>query len=303
MEVPTGAERVAQKAAILVEHPLFEIAGTSITLSTLVSIGVVLLATLFGARTLSALFGRLLRRRGKTGEGEIRALTRVVLYAIWLIGGAVALSTAGIDLTAFFAAGAVFAVAIGFAMQSIVQNFVAGVILLVERAIKPGDVLEVDGEMVKVMRMGIRTTIARTLDDEDLLVPNSALVQSSIKNFTLHDAEYRVRMLVGVAYSSDMDEVRRVLSRAAEAAPGRLAKFEPRVLLHRFGASSVDWEVSIWVDDPWRVRMLRSELQLAVWRALKLARITIAYPQLDVHLDTGVERALERASATTVRES
>ena len=79
MEVPTGAERVAQKAAILVEHPLFEIAGTSITLSTLVSIGVVLLATLFGARTLSALFGRLLRRRGKTGEGETVSYTHLTL--------------------------------------------------------------------------------------------------------------------------------------------------------------------------------------------------------------------------------
>jgi small-conductance mechanosensitive channel len=279
-----GAQRLGEKAAGLIDRPLFEIAGTSVTVATLATIGLTLVTTLLAAKLLSRLFGRLLRRRGKAGEGEVRALVRFVRYVIWMVGGTVALSTAGIDLTALAAAGAVFAVAIGFATQNVVQNFVAGVILLLERAIKPGDVLEVEGQMVKVMTMGIRTTVARTLDDEDLIVPNSTLVQSAVKNFTGRDNEYRLRARVGVAYDSDMNQVRDVLQRTAEGLSWRLPRFAPRILLVQFGSSSVDWEISVWIDDPWRVRGLHSELNLALWWALRQAGITIAFPQLDVHL-------------------
>lgn len=281
----SGVERAVEKAVGRFDQPLFEIGSTQVSLVTLITVLVVLVATVLFARLTSVVLGRLLRRHGKAGEGEIRALLRVVRYVIWFGGGAIAFSTAGIDLTALFAAGAVFAVAVGFAMQNIVQNFVAGVILLAERAIKPGDVLEVEGQMVKVVTMGIRTTVARTLNDEDLIIPNNTLAQSLVRNFTLRDPEYRLRVMVGVSYSSDMEEVHRVLGRVAREQAWRLEKFEPRVLLHQFGSSSVDWEISVWIDDPWRVRNLRSELQRAIWRALQEAKITIAFPQLDVHFD------------------
>lgn len=288
----SAAEAPLEGAGAPLDRPLFEIAGTPVSVATLISIGVVLLATVIVAKILSGLFERVLRRRKKAGEGEVKALVRVVRYAIWLLGLAIALSTAGINLSALFAAGALFAVAIGFAMQNVVQNFVAGVILLLERAIKPGDVLEVEGQLVRVVQMGIRTTVARTLDDEDLIIPNGTLAQSSVKNFTLRDPEYRVRMRVGVAYSSDMESVRATLEATARAIPWRLSGHEPRILLAEFGSSSVDWEVSVWTDDPWRVRTLRSELQIAVWNALKAADLTIAFPQVDVHFDPAALRAL-----------
>jgi len=274
------------------EAPLFEIAGTRISIATLVTIGVVLVFTLVVERIATTLLGRVLRSRGKAGEGEINAVVRVLRYGLWLLGGAIALSTAGVNLNALFAAGAVFAVAIGFAMQNVVQNFVAGVILLLERAIKPGDILEVEGQMVRVVQMGIRTTIARTLDDEDLVIPNGTLAQSSVKNYTLRDAHYRVRVQVGVSYGSDMARVRQVLTATAAAIGWRLPEPEPRVLLVQFGSSSVDWEVSVWTDDPWRVRTLRSELHLAIWDALAAAGITIAFPQLDLHVDPELREAL-----------
>jgi len=297
---PPAAELVEGAGAHL-DKPLFEIAGTAVSVATLISIGFVLLATLVVGKLLTGLFERVLRRRGKTGEGEVKALVRVLRYAIWITGATIGLSAAGINLSALFAAGAIFAVAIGFAMQSILQNFVAGVILLLERAIKPGDVLEVEGQMVKVQHMGVRTTVARTLDDEDLIIPNGTLAQSSVKNFTLRDPEYRVRMRVGVAYSSDMDRVRQTLAAAADGLPWRLSQHEPRILLIEFGSSSVDWEVSVWTDDPWRVRTLRSDLQVAVWNALQAAGITIAFPQIDVHLDAAVARAIERLPGAPAR--
>lgn len=294
----TAAEKVTEKLAPPVENVLsaefIHIGDRSVTFGDLVAIGIVLVVTLVVERMLTGLLKRTLRRRGKAGEGDVRALSRVLRYAIWITGGAIAVRQAGIDLTPLFAAGAVFAVAIGFAMQNIVQNFVAGVILLLERAIKPGDVLEVEGQMVKVVEMGIRTTVARTLDDEDLIIPNGVLAQASVKNFTLRDAEYRVRAAVGVAYSSDLDRVREVLAAVTRGLDWPLAEPAPRILLVQFGSSSIDWEVSVWTDDPWRVRSLRSGLLLAIWRALREAGITIAFPQLDLHLDREVVEAIAR---------
>ena len=241
------------------------------TIATLAIFVLVLLATLWIARLLQRLFMRAFTARGQQDEGSIAASARLIRYGVWVTGLAVAVHSLGINLTALFAAGAVFAVAIGFAMQNIAQNFVSGVIVLAERAIKPGDVLEVDGRMVQVRDMGIRATIARTLDDEDIIIPNSQLVTTSVKNYTLRDSLYRLRAKVGVTYSSDMAQVRQVLEAAAARLDWRSREQPPRILLFDFGDSAVIWEVSVWMDNPWQVNRRRSEVHEAIWWALKEA--------------------------------
>jgi small-conductance mechanosensitive channel len=230
--------------------------------------------------------------RRSMDAGTIGVFERLLHYGILGVGLAIALDAAGANLAAFFAAGAVFAVGIGFAMQNIAQNFVSGVILLVERAIKPGDVLEVEGQMVRVQRMGIRATIVRTLFDEDLIVPNATLVQGTVKNFTLLDGVVRVAAKVGVSYGSDLRAVAAALREAGEGLPQRLADRDVAVVLEGFGSSSVDFELSVWTQDPWRRRATRSELLHRIWWTFQERGITIAYPQLDVHLDAPVEEAL-----------
>jgi potassium efflux system protein len=114
------------------------------------------------------------------------------------------------------------------------------------------------------------------------------LVQSSVTNYTLGDSLYRIRARVGVAYGSDMREVNRVLLEAGASVPERVQEKDPIVLLLEFGSSSVDFEVSIWAEDPWAARVTKSALNMAIWDHLKAAGITIAFPQLDVHFDEGV---------------
>jgi len=194
-------------------------------------------------------------------------------------------------LSTLFAAGAVFAVGLGFAMQNVAQNFVSGVILMVERSIKPGDILMVEDQMVRVERMGIRSTIVRNRDEEELIVPNSILAQGSVKNYTLTDNLYLLKAEVGVVYGSDMKLVREVLERTARGIPWRVEKEEPRILLRQFGSSSVDFQVFIWVDQPWISRRLLSDANERIWWALKEAGVTIAFPQLDVHFDAPVEES------------
>ena len=272
---------------------LFDISGTPVTVATLAVFVLVLLATLWIARLLQRLFVRAFAARGQADEGSIAASARLIRYGVWVTGLAVAVHSLGVNLTALFAAGAVFAVTIGFAMQNIAQNFVSGVIVLAERAIKPGDVLSVEGRMVQVRDMGIRATIARTLDEEDIIIPNSQLVTTSVTNYTLRDVRYRLRATVGVTYSSDMARVRQVLEKAAADLDWGSREQPPRVLMTEFADSSVNWEISVWMENPWQINQRRSQLNEAIWWALKQAGITIAFPQIDVHFDPPVSSALE----------
>jgi len=176
-------------------------------------------------------------------------------------------------------------------MQNIAQNFVSGIILLVERTIKPGDILEIEGTVVKVVDMGIRTTIVRTWRDEELIMPNTIFAQATVKNFTLRDNVYRLGINVGVAYESDMKKVIAVLEQTARDIPWRLQESEPRVLLQDFGDSAVIFGVYMNVDDPWKQRVYMSELRKAVWFAFKENGITIAFHQVDIHFDPPVTEA------------
>ncbi len=164
---------------------LFTIAGTPISVATAISAVAVLVAAMVISRAARHALSTALRLRGLKAEGRLAAVARLSHYTIMLVGVGIAIQTLGIDLGALFAAGALFAVGIGFAMQNIAQNFVSGVILLVEQAIKAGDMIEVDGRIVRVVNMGIRSTVARTRDEEDLIIPNATIVQATVKNFTL----------------------------------------------------------------------------------------------------------------------
>lgn len=268
----------------ILNAPLFTIGQTPVTIVTLGTVGVIIIATFI----LAALAARATRRaisiRGTVAEGTGAAVGRLVRYAVLLIGLTIVLQTLGLNLGALFAAGAFFAVAMGFAMQDVAQNFVSGLILLGERSIKPGDVLEVEGRIVRVTRMGIRSTIARSRDDEDLIIPNGELTQNIVKNYTFRDQIFRLRASVGVAYESDMRLVKRVLTEVAEQFPGRLEDREPRIFMTEFGDSSVNFEISVWLRDPWQLPRAKSDFNEAIWHALKANNITIPFPQRDVHL-------------------
>jgi small-conductance mechanosensitive channel len=284
-ELASGADTVLNTSLLVV-------ADTSITLATLLVFAFILVATY----KLSAVFQRLLglwfRRRGVEADGSLAVAQRVLHYVVVFVGLGVALQTLGIKLGALFAAGAVFAVGIGFAMQNLAQNFVSGFILLLERSIKPGDILTVDGRVVRVVEMTIRSTIVLTRDGEHLIVPNGNLVQATVVNQTMKDRGIRLRATVGVHYGSDMGLVREVLERTAQELPWRLQTPEPQVLMLGFGSSSVDWEVCVWTDQPWNSRRDISQLNEAIWGALEAAGVTIAYPQIDVHLDPSVVEAM-----------
>lgn len=269
------------------ETPHFEIGGVRISYVH----GIVAVAVLLVGFAVASAISSRIRGKPETTAPWRATIAQVAGHAGRAIAVVIALQVAGVDLATLLAASAVVAVGIGIAMQKVAENFVSGVILLAERSIREGDVVEFEGRIARVRTMGIRATVALTLDDEELIVPNSLLAQGMVKNLTLTEPVYRLRVAVGVAYSSDLDEVETVLLEAARGLEGRDAARDPVVLLADFGPSSVEFEVSVWTRDVWGHKRAQSNLRWAVWRALKRASIEIPFPQVDVHLDRRPESA------------
>lgn len=263
---------------------LISIGGTPVTVATVIVLAIVLLVTWWLAILSERAFRAAMWRRGVRDEGSIRAVGRLVQYGVQAIGFGIAFDTAGFSLSALFATGAVFAVGIGLAFQNLAQNFVSGIFLLLEQSITPGDVLEVEGRVVKVIEMRMRTTVARTRDEEDLIIPNSTLVQNTVKNFSLKDSVYRIRVKVGVSYDSDMALVRTVLDEVGMGLDWRIAERPPVVELLEFADSAVVWSLSVWTEEPWRSAQMRAQVHELIWTAFKERGVQFPYPQLDVHM-------------------
>jgi small-conductance mechanosensitive channel len=218
---PFGDPPSAMTFRDFLDRELFRLHDAPVTVAAIMmAVVIVLVGRLLSAGAQAAL-GRAWRRRARSRQGNLHAASRLVHYLVMLVALAMALETVGLSLNALFAAGAIFAIGLGFAMQNIAQNFVSGLILLFERTIKPGDILEVEGTIVRVEELGMRATLVRTRADEEMIVPNAVLVQSTIKNYTLRDSHFRLRATIGVAYESDLRAVRATLERTAAAFASR----------------------------------------------------------------------------------
>jgi small-conductance mechanosensitive channel len=285
----------------IMEFELFQLSGRSVTVATLAIAGLILAGTYLVSFLLRKTIERWFGPKDRHQQGAQKAVLRLMHYVILLVGLGLAMETIGISFTTLLATGAIFAVGIGFALQNVVQNFVSGIILLFERSIKPNDVLEIEGRIVRVMSMGIRSTVAKTLDEEELIIPNSILAGNTVKNYTMGDSIHRLRAPVGVTYDSDMAQVASVLDQAARQLSWTVPGREPMVLMTGFGDNSVNFEVSVWIDNPWRRNRRLSELNTAIWWALQEAKVVIAFPQVDVHFDPPVTESLRLISSSPDR--
>jgi small conductance mechanosensitive channel len=215
------------------------------------------------------------------------ALLRYAILAGAIIG---CLGVFGIQTASFAAAIAAIGLAIGLALQGTLSNFAAGVMLLVFRPFNVGDLINVAGQLGIVDALQLFTTDLNTLDNRKLVVPNSAVFGAVIENFTARPTR-RVDVKVGVAYAADVDRTREVLETVPGQVEGVLADPPSQIFLEGLGASSVDWQVRVWctTDQYWDVYQ---GVVRATKKALDDARLSIPFPQMDIHLDTPVVAAL-----------
>jgi len=255
-----------------------------------ISLGDVLafLFTVWVAYLLSAFIRFILKEdvypRLKITVGKSYAVSILLHYVIIALGYVAAIGMLGVDLTKVTVLASAFGVGIGFGLQSVVNNFVSGLILLMERPIHVGDTVEVGELLGKVRRIGIRASVVHTRQGADIIVPNSQLISDKVTNWTLSDQRRRIALPVGVNYGAVPKDVIKVLEKVANEHRHVLPDPPPQGLFTGFGDSSINFELRAWTDqfDDWP--QIRSELAVAVFDAVRAAGMTFPFPQREVRL-------------------
>jgi len=214
---------------------------------------------------------------------------RKIIFGVMFIGVLVfSLVTVNIPLAIFTFLGGALAIGIGFGAQHLINNFISGMILLFDRSVKVGDIVEVDGEGGRVTVLGMRNARIHRFDGIDMLVPNSHFLQQKVTNWTLSDLKMRYSVSVGVAYGSPARETERVIMKAIETHPMVLKDPPPTILFEAFGESALVFTGYFWMEliSNRDNRIAASEIRHAINELLEKAGIVISFPQRDVHLDS-----------------
>jgi small-conductance mechanosensitive channel len=210
---------------------------------------------------------------------------RITLFAVAIL---VSLSAVGVNLSAFAFIGGAIGVGLGFGLQKVVSNLVSGVIILMDRSVKPGDVIEVGQTYGKIKSLGARYVSVITRDGTEFLIPNENLITNQVINWSFSHREVRLKVPVGVAYDADVAQAMKLMIAAAADTPRVLASPEPRCLLRNFGDSSIDLELRMWISDPENgISNVRSAVRLNIWQKFKDNGIEIPFPQRDLHIKSG----------------
>jgi potassium efflux system protein len=282
---------------------LFEIGNAPITLLGLVRVALVIAVAWWVSKLVRRGLQRVAHYRTGVSPSSFYALGRMLHYTIIVIGFFVGLSTIGINFQNFAIVAGALGVGIGFGLQSIVNNFVAGLILLFEKSIKVDDFVELaSGVVGRVREINFRSTRVTTNDNIDILIPNSEFVNGRLTNWTLDEEYRRIHVGFGVAYGTNKDLVRKAGLEAAAAVPHTLTGVPergPQVWFVGFGDSSLNFELVVWLTPPAvkRPSAVMADYLWEIHSALERHSIEVPFPQRDVHLKSffGTEKEKARA--------
>ncbi|WP_298287242.1 mechanosensitive ion channel domain-containing protein [Novosphingobium sp.] len=265
---------------------------------------IVMVLVFVSAHLIGRLARRTLRRIDSLDRTQQLLGEKIATIVVWGVAFLVGIDVLGISLTALTVFSGAFGLAIGFGLQKTFGNLIAGIILLMDRSIKPGDVIAVnDGKgnsFGEVKKIGIRAVSVTTRDNREYLIPNENLMTQQVENWSYSSREVAINIPIGVAYGSDLNKVEKLLLEAINSTPRVLPFPSPGVLLSGFGASSIDMTMIVWIDDPeGGVGNVKSDVLWRVWRLFKEHGVEIPFPQSDVNLkDSAGLRALAAAVGT-----
>ncbi len=282
---------ITSKFLELINHSFFKLGNQEISFK----IVIVFCALIFGFSWLSKWMEKFIHKTllyKDIDPGIKGSIERFSRYFILILGILISLGSIGINLSSLTVFGGLVGVGIGFGLQNITQNFMSGIIILLERPIKKGDIVQVGATSGRVLDIKARSTLILTRDDVVMIVPNSDFITKQVVNDSFSGDKLRLHVEVGVAYGSDVDKVTQVLMDVALAHEKVLKSPPPTVVLKNFGDSSLVFNLRIWTQELWFFDLLLSELRYEVVRQFHKEGVTIPFPQRDLHLksvapDTG----------------
>jgi len=255
-----------------------------VTLLGLVSMAAICVALFALVRLANRIIGRsITRAHGLDPTQKLLAqklAAIVVVVAAFFIG----VDLLGVDLTAFTVFSGALGLAVGFGLQKTFGNLIAGIILLMDRSIKPGDVIVVGDSFGWVNKIGVRAVSVITRDGKEHLIPNENLMTQEVENWSYSDRNVRVRIPVGIGYDSDLQLAQELMLRAAQESPRVLRNPKPNVWLTAFGENRVEHDILVWISDPESgIGSVKSDVLGRLWRLFRDHGITIPYPQRVIH--------------------
>lgn len=267
----------------LLTTPFLELSGNKISITT-VFVGITFLYLSSVLAKYAQVFATKVLDNKKIDSGLKGSIAKFAGYVTHILGVVITLEMIGISLSSIFALGGVLMVGIGFGLQNITQNFISGIILLFERPIKRGDLVEVDGIAGRVTDIGTRSTTVITRDDVSIIVPNSKFISEQVVNDSHSGERRRFHIDVGVAYGSDVQKVEQVLMKVAADHPRVIDVPKPRVFFKEFGDSSLNFDLTVWIEDLWASNEILSDIRFAIDNEFRKSEIEIPFPQRDLHI-------------------
>ena len=245
----------------------------------------ILLLILLIANILLKILKRLVTRK-LPADGKLK-FRSVFSYATWLSYVIIVLITfnaIGVNVTGIFAASAALLIGIGLALQTLFQDIISGIFILVDQSVHAGDIIELDGKVGRVEEIKLRTTRAVTIDNKVLVIPNHLYLTNSLYNWTQNGTITRENITVGVAYGSNVALVKKVLMDAANSHDAIISEPPPNVLFTNFGDSSLDFKLVFTVTDSFKAFQVQSDLRFEIDRMFRENNVSIPFPQRDIHI-------------------
>ena len=275
----------------------FKIGSATLAVSSIVSFILTLALGYLIATVLRLILAEEILPRLNLTRGLPNAVATITHYILLVLIFLLALAAAGVELSKFTVLTGALGVGLGFGLQNVVNNFVSGLILLFERPVRIGDLLEIGSVSGEVTKIGFRSSTLHAFDGSDLIIPNATLISQQVVNWTLTGTRRRIILNVPVAYGNDPEQVRDLLRETVTSHTQVLPAPVPMVLFHGFGDNALNFEIRFWAARPQLVPELKSEVALKVSGALRKAGIEVPFPQ--VHLRTLDQKPMEAIAAAT----
>ena len=266
-------------------YSFFKVGSLAITpVFLLKSIGFLCILVVLSKLIQRLIVARLLNRLS-ISAGLKFAAGRFATYLFFLVGLFVGLQSLGVDLSSLVVFGGAVGVGVGLGLQTVVSNFVAGLILLIEQPIRIGDRIETTGVLGDVIKIAARSTWVRTNDNVVIIVPNNDFINNSVTNWTANDPTVRINLSVGVGYASDPDLIRKILLQAADNHPKVLKDPPPDVIFTDYGDNSLNFSLRVWTSESaHNPAVLKSDLYFALFKTFTEQGIELPFPQRDLHI-------------------
>ena len=265
------------------EFELISVDNYKIKVYTLVTILIIFIIT----KLILRLIKKTLFRKRKINEfdkGNAYALFKIFRYVIWVIAIALVLETIGIKVTVLIAGSAALLVGVGLGLQQTFNDVISGIILLSEKSIKIDDILEIDGDVVKMQSIGLRTSKGLNTDDISIIIPNSLITTNKVINWSHQTKKTRFRIDIGVAYGIDIDLVIKILEESAFEHSDISDRELTEARLVNFGNSSLDFQVLFFSKNIFRINKVKSDIRRIINKKFTKNNIDIPFPQMDLHL-------------------